>query len=241
MASALPIYASKNPAGIVSTLLPRYSARRVDPSERAATLPRYAPQSRAGFGGAGASLPTYAPPSPFIDEEHTPASTEAPAPANTDPNASAGAAGLAAAGATSAALPAYRPPSQYEQDSSDLRDLYTQPVTDANGRARSGLRMAAYSAGREARQTDSPGRVVGAAAGGLISGLVNKTADEQAIDRPAQIARSGPRAARRRGAGGAAQARPGGGRGQRAQRAGRQHEAAPRNRAGEKGAVGLAT
>lgn len=96
----------------------------------------------------------------------------------------------ASAAVAANAPPATAQPSQYEQDAAALRDLYTKPVENTNSRLAGAGRLAAYSASQEARRSNSLGRTAGAAAAGLISGLFNKRGDEQAIDRPRQIARA---------------------------------------------------
>ena len=53
-----------------------------------------------------------------------------------------------------------------------------------------GLRLGAFRASQAARQSDSLGRAIGAFGGGLVSGLINKQADEEAIDRPQEVARA---------------------------------------------------
>jgi hypothetical protein len=50
--------------------------------------------------------------------------------------------------------------------------------------------MAADASRREALQSNSLGRALGAAIGGGVTGLLDKSADERTIDRPAQIARA---------------------------------------------------
>jgi hypothetical protein len=80
-------------------------------------------------------------------------------------------------------------PSATEQDAARVRDLLSNPPANTNSRGGGALRLMAFDAAREA-QSGSLGRTTGAALGGLFSGLVNKTADEQIIDRPQQLARA---------------------------------------------------
>jgi hypothetical protein len=81
------------------------------------------------------------------------------------------------------------PPSVYDQDSAHLRGLYVNPVEDTNGRGRTAARMAALR-GSEGAKSGSAGFALGSAIGGAVTGLINKKADEEAIDRPAAIART---------------------------------------------------
>lgn len=80
-------------------------------------------------------------------------------------------------------------PSQYEQDLAHYRDLLMNPPENTNSRAAGALRLAAFGAGNAA-QTGSLGRAAGAGLAGFISGLINKRADEQIIDRPRELARA---------------------------------------------------
>jgi hypothetical protein len=60
---------------------------------------------------------------------------------------------------------------------------------DTNGRGRSGARMALHTMGRAA-ESGSVGYTVGAGLGGLLTGLIDKDADEEQIDRPRDLARA---------------------------------------------------
>jgi hypothetical protein len=86
--------------------------------------------------------------------------------------------------------PAMPQPSATEQDAARLRDLLANPPANANSRGAGALRLMAFDAVNQARETDSLGRTAGAALGGLFSGLINKRADEEVIDRPAELARA---------------------------------------------------
>ena len=80
-------------------------------------------------------------------------------------------------------------PSLVEQDQARIRGMLSNPPENTNSRLAGMGRLAAYDAAREA-QSGSFGRTAGAAAAGLLTGLFNKRADEQIIDRPQQLARA---------------------------------------------------
>ena len=81
-------------------------------------------------------------------------------------------------------------PSATEQDAARVRDLLSNPPANTNSRLAGAGRLAAFDAANQAGQSDSLGRAAGAGIGGFLSGLINKRADEQIIDRPQQLARA---------------------------------------------------
>jgi hypothetical protein len=86
-----------------------------------------------------------------------------------------------------AAAPA---PTAVEQDQARLRELALNAPDNTNSRAAGALRLAAFDAANQARETNSLGRTAGAGIGGLLAGLINRRADEEQIDRPQQLARA---------------------------------------------------
>lgn len=178
-------------AALIAALL----GRSVDPSERPYTGPRFnvaAAQAPGVYTGPkGPQMPDPRPadadrvqsdpvverdpvsPHPAFD---SPDAATRPAPAAPQPGVYTGPKGPA--------------PSQYDLDAQRNRDLLTNLPVSTNSRLAGAGRLAAFDASREAQQSNSLGRVLGAAGGGFLSGLFNKRADEETIDRPQEIARA---------------------------------------------------